>query len=466
MRPALAAVLARLGQPAEAWQALEEDLGRGLLDELAAREDQRLAPAERARLRELTAELERLDKLVESTPKDLDQAERAKRFEELKRQRELASIALGEFQTKLVQELRRAGGPGRHAERNPGRAARRCRTGRLGRYPTRGTERGRSRRRALGRGRPLPGHPGLDPDRGDRSRTGCGPRTTAGSRAGSGRSCGAGPVPADQNCGPWSSDCAPSASSRWPRPWAPPADGLPPARRLIVLPSRAMAGIPVEALLALDDSRTVSYAPSGTVFKYLREQPRPDRHAGLLALGDPVYDAARQVERPQAAARPRPAGQRGRPRLQRRDPRPESRGMSCSPTTARPCQQEGRPQGRGRGRQADRRRGLERRAVVPARPGRRASSASCSTPGRHRSRSPRIARSNKVLVGGARGRRGLRPLAGHAIRGRGARPALQSRRSADPRLCSGPTRASPSWTAWPLRASWAGSASSTWRPTA
>jgi hypothetical protein len=67
------------------------------------------------------------------------------------------------------------------------------------------------------------------------------------------------------------------------------ADGLPSARRLIVLPSRAMAGIPIEALLAPDDTRTVSYAPSGTVFKYLREQPRPDRHAGLLALGDPVY---------------------------------------------------------------------------------------------------------------------------------------------------------------------------------
>jgi len=54
-RAALAAVLARLGQPAEAWQPLEEDLGRGLLDELAARQDRRLAPAERARLRELTA---------------------------------------------------------------------------------------------------------------------------------------------------------------------------------------------------------------------------------------------------------------------------------------------------------------------------------------------------------------------------------------------------------------------------
>ena len=103
-RPALAAVLARLGQPAEAWQTLEEDLGRGLLDELAARQDQRLTPAERDRLRELTTELERLDKLVEATPKDLDQAERAKRFEDLKRQRELASIALGEFQTKLVKD--------------------------------------------------------------------------------------------------------------------------------------------------------------------------------------------------------------------------------------------------------------------------------------------------------------------------------------------------------------------------
>ena len=32
--PRLAAVLARLGNPGEAWQCLEEDLGRGLLDEL------------------------------------------------------------------------------------------------------------------------------------------------------------------------------------------------------------------------------------------------------------------------------------------------------------------------------------------------------------------------------------------------------------------------------------------------
>ena len=61
-----------------------------------------------------------------------------------------------------------------------------------------------------------------------------------------------------------------------------------------------MAGMPVEALLAPDDTRTVSYAPSATVFKYLREQPRPERHAGLLALGDPVF------ERPDKSSDPKP----------------------------------------------------------------------------------------------------------------------------------------------------------------
>ncbi len=86
------------------------------------------------------------------------------------------------------------------------------------------------------------------------------------------------------------------------------ADGLPPAQTLIILPSHDMAGIPVEALLANDDTRTVSYAPSATVFKYLRERPRPDRHAGLLALGDPIYERPDKPKRPRAA-RPRPAGQ-------------------------------------------------------------------------------------------------------------------------------------------------------------
>jgi CHAT domain len=52
-----------------------------------------------------------------------------------------------------------------------------------------------------------------------------------------------------------------------------------------------MAGVPLEALLSPDDTRTVSYAPSATVFRYFRKQPRSDLHAGLLALSDPVYQS-------------------------------------------------------------------------------------------------------------------------------------------------------------------------------
>ncbi len=76
VRPALAAVLARLGQPAHAWQSLEDHMGRGLLDELTVRSGSRLDSAERARLRELTTALEQLDKLAETPTIDPDQVER------------------------------------------------------------------------------------------------------------------------------------------------------------------------------------------------------------------------------------------------------------------------------------------------------------------------------------------------------------------------------------------------------
>jgi len=277
-RLALATILARLGQPAEAWQRLEEYLGRGLLDELAARQDRRLAPEERARLRELTTELERLDKLVEANPGNLDQAERAKRFADLKRQRDLASIALGEFQTKLVQVHGTLAG--QVATLNEIQAA-------------------------------LPADAALVAWVEDEKRWGVVLRS---------RGIPAWvPLAGTGPDGLWTNDDAGLAgrvrSALRSRPRDGPADlrslverlraqrieplakalgatdlGLPSARRLIVLPSRAMAGIPVEVLLAQGDTRTVSYAPSATVFKYLRAQPRPDRHAGLLALGDPVYE--------------------------------------------------------------------------------------------------------------------------------------------------------------------------------
>jgi len=303
-RPALAAVLARLGQPVEAWRPLEEDLGRGLLDELAARQDRRLTPAERARLRELTAELDRLDKLVETTPKELDRAGRAKRFEELRRERELASIALGEFQTKLVQEHGLLAG--QVAKLNEIQATLPADAALVAWVDL----------------RPV-GPNAADPD-GEhwgvvvRSRgipawiaiMGTGPKglwakddNDLASRVRSELRSRPGTGVADLR--PLVEKLRAQRLDPLAKALGATADGLPTARRLVVLPSRALSGIPVEALLAPDDTRTVSYAPSATVFKYLREQPRPDRHAGLLALGDPVY------ERPDKSSESKPVPDHG-----------------------------------------------------------------------------------------------------------------------------------------------------------
>ncbi len=298
LRPALASVLARLGQPAEAWQALEEDLGRGLLDEFAARRGWRLAPAERDRLSVLTAEFERLDKLVETTPKGLDQAERASRFEDLKHRRELASIALGEFQTRLVAD---------HG-------------------PTAGQVAGLDEiRSALSADAALvawvdiaPAGPNAaDPDgehwgvvvrsRGVPAWIPIGGTGPAGRWTGDdGGLAGRLRTVLRRRSGAEPDELRPLVEKLRAQRLEPLAhalaattDGLPPARRLIVLPSRSLAGIPVEALLAPGDTRTVSYSPSATVLKYLRDQPRPDRHAGLLALGDPVYERAEGPSEPQ-----------------------------------------------------------------------------------------------------------------------------------------------------------------------
>jgi hypothetical protein len=286
-RASLAALLTRLGQPAEAWQSLEEDLGRGLLDELEARQDRWLTPAERARLSELTAALERLDKLAETTPRGRLQAGRAKRFEELRHERELASIALGEFQTRLVKDHGPlAGAVARLNEIQATLPADAALVAWVDIEP--------------------PGPNAADPD-GDHwgvvvrpqgvpawvPLAGTGPsglwtkddtalaglvRTALPSRPGTGA---ADPGPLLERLR--AQRLEPSAKALGAT-----ADGQRPARKLIVLPSRTMAGIPIEPLLAPGDTRTVSYAPSATVYKYLREQPRPDRHSGLLALGDPV----------------------------------------------------------------------------------------------------------------------------------------------------------------------------------
>ncbi len=287
-RPALAAVLARLGQPADAWQTLEEDLGRGLLDELAARKDQRLTRAERDQLRELTTTLDRLERLVATTPEGLDQVERSKRFEDFKHRHEVASIDLGKLQTKLARKYGELAGP----------------VAGLGEIQA-----------ALPEDAALVAWvdiPPVEPNAADPDGEHWGVVV---------RSRGVPtwvPIAGTDPKGLWSKvdwELAKEVQTGlgiWPddgpaalrplierlraqriEPLAKALgatdDGLRAARSLIVLPSVAMAGIPVEALLADDDTRVVSYAPSATVFKYLRERPRPERRGGLLAVGDPVF---------------------------------------------------------------------------------------------------------------------------------------------------------------------------------
>jgi CHAT domain-containing protein/tetratricopeptide (TPR) repeat protein len=299
-RRALAAVLARLGQPAEAWQALEEDLGRGLLDELAARADWRFQPAERARLRELTAGLERLDRLVETTPRGLDRLERAKRFADLKHQRDVASIALGEFQTKLLRDHGALAGQvaSLHDVQAalPADAALVAWVDFAAPGPNSADPDGEHwgvavRSRGLPMWVPIPGSgpDGLwaDDDFSLPARL----RAALASRP--------------RGDSPQVRDLAEKLRAIRLAPLAKAldgtTDGLPSARKLIVLPSRALLGIPAESLLADDDARTVSYAPSATVFRYLHQQPRPNRHGGVLALGDPDY---RRSEKPDGAKPP------------------------------------------------------------------------------------------------------------------------------------------------------------------
>ena len=66
-------------------------------------------------------------------------------------------------------------------------------------------------------------------------------------------------------------------------------------KRLIVVNSPGMAGVPVEVLMASRpdpawDAITVSYAPSAAMHAYLAGRPVPrDRPATLLAVADPAY---------------------------------------------------------------------------------------------------------------------------------------------------------------------------------
>jgi CHAT domain-containing protein len=82
----------------------------------------------------------------------------------------------------------------------------------------------------------------------------------------------------------WQSLLARLAKQRL-RPLEKHLDGV---QHLIVLPSAAMAGIPIETLT---DKYLISYAPSGTIYAWLQENRKKFDNNDLLALGDPAFSA-------------------------------------------------------------------------------------------------------------------------------------------------------------------------------
>jgi CHAT domain-containing protein len=75
---------------------------------------------------------------------------------------------------------------------------------------------------------------------------------------------------------------------------------VPAVKQIVVLPSKALRGVPVETL---GEACTVSYTLSGTLYAYRKQQPVL-RSAGLFALAYPVFEAATTADNP----RPLPPG--------------------------------------------------------------------------------------------------------------------------------------------------------------
>jgi CHAT domain-containing protein/tetratricopeptide (TPR) repeat protein len=286
--PALAAAAARGGKPGDAWQALEQNLARGLLDDLSSRP---LSAGERGREQELLGRLDFLDRQIAALPAGEGADAERKAADELRGQRDAAEAEFVRFQADLASRYGVAAGEVydlAHVQ-----AQLRADTALLAWVDLSDQDRRADPKgdhwACLVRRRRAPiwvrlsgtGPAGAWTDEDDqlpaRVRRACGERPSEGA----GQWKGLARRLALQRLGPLEEHLKGGAE-------------LPAVRHLIVLPSHQMRRVPVEALT---DKLTVSYAPSGTMFAWLREhRPAASREAppaSLLALGDPEFQPAR-----------------------------------------------------------------------------------------------------------------------------------------------------------------------------
>ncbi len=291
----LAALLARQACDADAWQRWESGLARGLFDDLAARR-RPLTLDERRGHDELAYRLDRLDNQINARMSVEDPTnDQRKQLEELKSQRLDLQGRLVQLEAEVIRKYKATAGAVYDLDQIQARIPADA---------------------ALVGWLDLKTMPNTADPRGDHwacvvRRIGV-PQWI--------RIVGIGPDPAwrpadEQRPGQVRQLLGTEIEKDWQTPLAMLAqqrlgpletalearDGLPSVRHLIVLPSPALAGIPVEAMVEARPPaaprRLVSYAPSGTIFAWLQErrheeEGKPARPRRLLALGDPVPPAA------------------------------------------------------------------------------------------------------------------------------------------------------------------------------
>jgi CHAT domain-containing protein len=291
--PALAIALARQAQPRDAWVRWEADLARGLLDDLSARQLRPLNTEQRRREADLAGQLQRLDERIARLASKARRAQdEDKQLDALRSQQSALRGQWVEFQTALDHVYQAfAGKPSTLDEVQKALPRDAALVGWLdvakhhwacivrhegdptwvkipgagldGAWTHDDEERPRTVRAALA------GHqPGW-----------------SGLADGSSRAAGAaGRRPA------WGATAEALARQRL-APLRPHLKGV---THLIVLPSQALAGVPIEALVvALSEGSLrpiVSYAPSGSMLARLTApHSQPSGPPRLLALGDPAF---------------------------------------------------------------------------------------------------------------------------------------------------------------------------------
>ncbi len=289
--PLLAAVAARNGKPAAAWQFLENNLARGLLDELSARP---LSDEERKREQDLLGKLKRLDSQIAALLGTAKVTETAQgRAEELRKERDAVLAEFTQLQADLAAKHGVAAGEVYNLDRIqvqlPEDAALLAWVDIRG-QPKAADPNGEHwacvvRRRGPPFWVKLPGSGPGEAWTSDDYKLAERARQAFGNR----------PKDAD---GQWKDLAGKLSVQRLAKveKHLGPAAGLPAVSHLIVLPSATMRGIPVEALT---DRYVISYAPSGTMFAWLQEKStavkraeRQSRPPNLLAVGDPVFKPA------------------------------------------------------------------------------------------------------------------------------------------------------------------------------